>query len=91
MRIFVLFTSLLVLIAGTGLGFLPPTFMQEEGEQTEQLPHEWADKFDARFLPRKPTIGDPAPEVGGFDEDGYLFDLVSTRGKYTVIVFGCLT
>ena len=38
-----------------------------------------------------PEVGDPLPDVAGFDAEGHPFELTRLRGKYTVIVFGCLT
>ena len=88
-RICILLITLLMLVAGNTPGIRPNPLAAQESRESQ--PQEWADNFDARFLPRNPTIGEPAPEVGGFDEEGYLFDLNETRGKHTVIVFGCLT
>ena len=68
MRICILLTTLLMLVAAHAL----PNLLDAQ-ESRESPPQEWADNFDARFLPRQPTIGDAAPEVGGFDEEGYLY------------------
>ena len=44
-----------------------------------------------RFDRSAPQIGDPVPDVAGFDEDGNEFKLRSLKGHYTVLTFGCLT
>jgi len=39
-----------------------------------------------------PLQGKPLPEVIAYDESGAEFPLLQkTQGRYTVIVFGCLT
>ena len=38
-----------------------------------------------------PAVGSSLPDVTGWDADGNPFELTRLRGKYTVIVFGCLT
>ena len=38
-----------------------------------------------------PAIGDVLPDVTALDENGKEISLRSLRGKYTVLVFGCLT
>ena len=42
-------------------------------------------------LPEADTERTVMPEVSAFDSEGKPFQLSSTRGKHTVIVFGCLT
>lgn len=36
-------------------------------------------------------IGSPMPEVKVLDSEGNPFDTASLKGKYSVVVFGCLT
>ena len=36
-------------------------------------------------------VGSPMPEVTVFDQDGKPFETASLKGKYSVVVFGCLT
>ena len=36
-------------------------------------------------------VGSPMPEVTVFDEDGKPFETAALKGKYSVLVFGCLT
>ena len=60
-------------------------FAQQQSQQ------EWTERYDARFLKQDPQVGATMPEVSAFDSEGKPFQLSSTRGKYTVIVFGCLT
>jgi len=38
-----------------------------------------------------PDVGDPLPDVSGYDADGKEFKLSSLKGHYSVLVFGCLT
>jgi len=47
--------------------------------------------MNGRFLRRKPHLGTMLPDLSAFDEKGKPFSLASTRGNYTVLVFGCLT
>ena len=54
-------------------------------------PPEWTERFDKRFVQQTPMLNDYAPNARGFDEEGNKFKLSSTDGKYTVLVFGCLT
>lgn len=54
-------------------------------------PPEWTERYDKLFLERTPMLDDYAPDASGFDEAGNEFELSDTQGKYTVIVFGCLT
>lgn len=52
---------------------------------------EFVDKYNEKFLKRDPKIGTVLPEVSVFDENGKAMKLGSTRGKYSVLIFGCLT
>jgi len=52
---------------------------------------EFVDKYNKKFLKRDPKIGTEVKEVSVFDEQGKTMQLGSTRGKYTVLIFGCLT
>jgi len=36
-------------------------------------------------------VGSPMPETTVFDEEGKPFKTASLKGKYSVVVFGCLT
>lgn len=46
---------------------------------------------DPDFVKRKPTLGDPLPELTVYSADGKEFKTSSLRGHYTVLAFGCLT
>ena len=52
---------------------------------------EFAEQYDARFAKRDPKLGTVVDDVLAYDENGDEFELSQTKGKYTVIVFGCLT
>lgn len=52
---------------------------------------EFVDSSNSRFLDQDPKIGSLAPDIQAWDESGNEFQLGSTRGKHTVIIFGCLT
>lgn len=55
-------------------------------------PVEFAARYEKMFARRKPLLGDSiAGDLAAFDENGKEFRFETTRGKYTVIVFGCLT
>jgi len=44
-----------------------------------------------RFKESGPAVGDQLPDLSAYDADGKTFRLRSVKGKYTVLVFGCLT
>ena len=62
----------------------------DKDDQVEELV-EWTVGYDRMFVDRTPILDDDAPDVGAFDEQGNPFELSDTFGKYTVLVFGCLT
>jgi cytochrome oxidase Cu insertion factor (SCO1/SenC/PrrC family) len=91
---------LIISIAYAGTVFSQTTTQQSETQdaskpKTEDTKKkqvvEFADTYNRRFAKRKPLIGEILADVKAWDEYGKEFDLSSTRGKYTVIVFGCLT
>ena len=43
------------------------------------------------FNATSPAIGEPLPDVTCFDEQGQPFKLRSVKGRFTVLLFGCLT
>ena len=52
---------------------------------------EFVDKYNKKFLKKEPKIGDTVKEVSVFDALGKPMKLNSAQGKYTVLIFGCLT
>ena len=52
---------------------------------------EFVEGMNKEFLTRKPSIGEAIENVKVFDQDGNEFELNSTQGKHTVLIFGCLT
>ena len=52
---------------------------------------EFVDKYNKKFLKKEPKIGDTVKEVSVFDALGKPMKLSSAQGKYTVLIFGCLT
>ena len=52
---------------------------------------EFVDKYNKKFLKKEPKIGDTIKEVSVFDDQGKPMKLSSAQGKYTVLIFGCLT
>ena len=83
--------SLLTLFLVGGAGWIFMSHTVQENEQDEKKPPEFAEQYDQRFLKKKPKIGELLPEFKAFDEAGKPFELKQTRGRYTVLVFGCLT
>ncbi len=63
----------------------------DEGGAAAKKTVEFADGFNARYLTKKPLIGDSFTKLTAFDELGNEFDFKNLNGKYTVINFGCLT
>ncbi|MCP5118430.1 MAG: hypothetical protein GY953_47065, partial [bacterium] len=62
-----------------------------EVEKKEEKPLTAAQKMEKRFNEFPLKVGDPFPEVDIYDADGNAFNTKSLKGKYTVIVNGCLT
>jgi cytochrome oxidase Cu insertion factor (SCO1/SenC/PrrC family) len=46
---------------------------------------------EADFVKAKPTIGEALPDLTVYSPSGKEVKLSSLRGRYTVLVFGCLT
>ncbi len=66
-----------------------PKTEKPEAEKPEAV--EFVDQYEKKFAARDPKLGQTMPDASAFDENGNPFQLNQTRGKYTVIVFGCLT
>ena len=66
-----------------------PKTEKPEAEKPEEV--EFVDQYEKKFAARDPKLGQTMPDASAFDENGNPFELNQTRGKYTVIVFGCLT
>ena len=70
---------------------------QTEGSETARRPNAKPgvespkERVNRKFESTAPGIGEPLPDVTVLDADGREFSLRSLRGKYTVLVFGCLT
>lgn len=60
-------------------------------EPAGQPPKEFVDRYNERYMTEAPLLESVVGDVTAWDSDGMPFDLAGTRGKYTVIVFGCLT
>jgi cytochrome oxidase Cu insertion factor (SCO1/SenC/PrrC family) len=48
-------------------------------------------QLQSGFAAKAPSIGSELPDASGYTADGKPFNLRELKGKYTVIVFGCLT
>lgn len=46
---------------------------------------------EEQFAEKSPKVGEVLPNVKAFDEQGRPVELKDLRGKYTVLVFGCIT
>ena len=46
---------------------------------------------NAEFQGVSPRVGEPLPDLAGYDEQGNAFSLEQLKGHLTVLVFGCLT
>lgn len=66
-----------------------PKTEKPKTEKPEEV--EFVDRYEKKFAARDPKLGQTMPDASAFDENGNPFELNQTRGKYTVIVFGCLT
>ena len=64
---------------------------QEEQEKQEEPKQEFESKYNEKFLKESPFLGQQAPDPECFDAEGNPFRPSQTRGKHTVVVFGCLT
>ena len=60
---------------------------QEQPRDRNETRRQLRDRFEATGL----KAGSAFPEVAIFDADGKPFNTRSLKGKYTVIVNGCLT
>ena len=70
------------------------TLFAQQSDETQKPQREvveFAERYDRQFLKRDPKLGSTVPDLKAWDADGKPFELRSTRGKHTVIVFGCLT
>lgn len=84
------------------LALLVPTVVHAAGLRTQEADDkpasarddkvvEFADRYNARFLDREPKIGSTIADLKARDAAGNEFEFAATRGKHTVVVFGCLT
>lgn len=64
--------------------------VQDNTAQLGQV-KEFDETYNERYSTQLPLVGATIPNVSAFDAQGKPFELESTRGKYTVLVFGCLT
>jgi len=80
----------LVLLNAAMLLLVPSAAAQQEAKQPRKNV-EFEEKYNREFRQRDPKIGTTVPDLTAFDEQGEPFAWESTRGKYTVVVFGCLT
>ncbi len=61
-------------------------------EAKPKKPVEFAEIYERRFAKRDPKPGETiSADLAAFDADGKPFKFARARGKYAVIVFGCLT
>lgn len=71
------FSLMLAMVVVGALLTVPPA----EAQSDRQLP-DWTEM---------PKVGSQLPRVEAFDEHGQPFSTASLRGRYSVLVFGCLT
>lgn len=69
---------------------MPVSRVQPDQDTQDQVV-EFAERYERRFASRNPLLGTTVDNVTAYDESGDPFELASTRGKHTVLVFGCLT
>ncbi|MGB7343429.1 MAG: hypothetical protein WBD20_04410 [Pirellulaceae bacterium] len=68
-----------------GAGFL---FASISWAQTKQ---EFESSYNENFLKRSSLLNKKLPDLEVYDEQGNPFRLAQSRGKHSVVVFGCLT
>lgn len=56
-----------------------------------QAKPEFESRYNENFLKRSQLLNRQAPDVEIYDEQGNPVRLAQSRGKHTVVVFGCLT
>ena len=82
MRLF----SLVLIICWT----LAPGLLAQDQRQRQSM-NQMFQRDNARMQDAQPRVGEPLPDVVGFDEQKQPFNLKDMKGSYTVIVSGCLT
>ena len=73
-----------LICAALALSFTVPMMAQKKRQ-------EFMDAYNARHLKENPRIGETLEDVDVFDAAGKKFSTENFKGKYTVLVFGCLT
>lgn len=73
---------LTILVCAVGLLSSSSLFAQKK---------EFEHSYNENFLKRSSFLNKESPDVEVHDERGNSFRLAQSRGKYTVVVFGCLT
>jgi cytochrome oxidase Cu insertion factor (SCO1/SenC/PrrC family) len=67
------------------------TLVLAASASTLAQPKERPRAADGRSFGARPAPGEMLPDVTVYDAAGKEFPLRSLRGRYTVLVFGCLT
>jgi hypothetical protein len=77
----------LFLISGTGL-LAQPARERPQGPGADRNP---AQMVVQAFERKAPPLGRPLPDIEALDASGLPVRLGRLKGRYTVLVFGCLT
>jgi cytochrome oxidase Cu insertion factor (SCO1/SenC/PrrC family) len=66
---------------------------QERSDEKEEVVvvEKPRDRVVQLFNETSPDVGQPLPDLVCFDDEGNPFPLNELKGKYTVLLFGCLT
>ncbi len=78
---------MLVLVGLLGLNWS----QQEVQQEVQQETVEFEERFNKSYLEKAPMLNAEFSGLKGFDQAGEPWEIESTRGKYSVYVFGCLT
>ena len=84
--------SLLSLLLPASICFGQQDEPTKKPQTDKPEPVEFVDRFEKMFAGRDPKLGATIDaSVSAYDASGKPFSFANTRGKHTVIVFGCLT
>ena len=86
-----LMSVLLAVVLSVGAAFAQPQRQQNGRQQRPQGMSAMFQRANDRLQDVAPRVGEPMPDVVGFDEQRQPLNLKDLKGSYAVLVSGCLT